>query len=513
MFDIEKIPYDDAKTWELISEGRTLGVFQCESRLVQTWLKKIKPQNIWELSTVVAIVRPGPLQSGFAEQFVTNKANPAIIPSLGHPIIDATFRATNGVLLFQENLMALGARLAWPDLPEAERGVKVDNLRKGVGKKDQAKLVAIGKEFVTGCIRNGVDQEIADKLFDIIKNCGRYLFNLSHSIKYADIGYQTAYLKANYPLQFYAAYLTYSLFKQNVKKNESYLKDLINDARKNSVNILPPNINTKNMGFCIEGDTIRFGLNHIKFFSVSSAELLPNIPPITQWQQLILISLTNTFGGKFNSRTLEALICCGCFCDIKLSRKTLLAIYNIFRELTVKELEWCLGELSNYPDPNTIPELLNKCAHTVANVRRRPILLDHIALFTKELGTFDNPEWVGLQEKLFMEISLTSTAIDNKSDIAAHTCLECHGQFPKYEKRTINVIVNKIIRTVTKNGKNPGQEMARISVYDTSGEIENLPVFPECYAEYKDLLIERNTVTLNMYMGNSGWVVQSLVKL
>ena len=251
---LENIPLDDEKTWKLIQSGQTRGVFQCESKLVQHWLKKIKPHNLWELSAVIALVRPGALESGFADKYVKNKFGDEEIESFGHPIIDDIFAPTHGILCYQESLIVLARKLAWPHLPEKENLLKADALRKAVGKKDQVKILAIGKEFVEGCLHNKVEPEIANKLFEVIKNCGRYLFNLSHSFKYAMVAYFSAYLKAHYPAQFFTTYLSYAKFKATINKFGKEIsskwietKDLYVDGIRFDINLIGPNINNHNI--------------------------------------------------------------------------------------------------------------------------------------------------------------------------------------------------------------------------------------------------------------------------
>lgn len=509
-FDISQIPYDDPKTWDLFTKGETLGVFQCESKLVRSKLKLIKPTNIWELSAVIALVRPGALENGMVETYVNNRENPENQIVFGHPIVDDIFKSTEGVLIYQEALMQLGARLAWPELEDLAQKVQVDKLRKGVGKKDQSKLLAIGREFVEGCIKNGVAQDTADRLFEIIKNCGRYLFNLSHSFTYAVLAYRTAYLKANYPNEFYAVYNTYAKYKQG-KHSEQYLEHLINDAKYNGINVLPPNINSKNMDFQIEdGDNLRYGLSHLKFFGNHTEDVIDALPKIHSWQQPVLMALTDTFGHKLNSRAIESLISSGAFDDLKFGRKNLLSVVQIFGKLTDRELRWCIERLGEFESKADIKRLLTLCSNEVSNAKRRVILQSEIQ--TLDLEQYDHPAWIEEQERKYLKCPITATAVDAKVNQVIDTCLQCKGNFPKYSKKTIQACLSKIRFTTTKKGQNPGQKMASIEVYDSSGILDNLPVFPDTFVEYQDYLIPNNIVILNLYMGNLGWVVESITK-
>jgi DNA polymerase-3 subunit alpha len=310
MIDLPNFSYDCPKTWSLLQSGLTKGVFQCESKLVQSWLKKIAPANIWELSAVIALVRPGPLKSGFADDYVAYKKGLKEFESFGHPIIDEVFSTTEHVLLYQESLMALGSKLAFQHLDEIKRAIKVDNLRKGVGKKDQAKLIAIGKEFTAGCLQNGVTEEVANKLFEVIKNCGRYLFNLSHSVVYAHLAYDTAWLKANYPLEFTSVYLTYAQFKQGQRKHNEELagkfkeiQEFIIESPSLGIEILPPNFNERNENFKIIDDKIIYGLSHIKSFGHSTFDKIKDYPIIDNWHKFFIMASTDVYGSKINVRS------------------------------------------------------------------------------------------------------------------------------------------------------------------------------------------------------------------
>ena len=143
-FDISQINYADTKTWELIKSGATKNIFQCESRLLSHWLKKIQPNNLWELSIILALVRPGALNSGTADDYIAYKNKVKEFQPI-HPIVDKILETTNHCLVFQESLMQIGGKLAWPHLPDKEKSLKVDELRKAVGKKNQEKILKIGK--------------------------------------------------------------------------------------------------------------------------------------------------------------------------------------------------------------------------------------------------------------------------------------------------------------------------------------------------------------------------------
>ena len=344
--DINNLPYNDEKTWMLLQSGYTRGVFQCESRLVQTWLKRIKPNKISDLADCISIVRPGPLDSGLADLYVKNKSKGIDKDSFGHPIIDNILNSTYGTLIFQESLLKLGSDLAWKHLSLNERLLKADILRKGVGKKDSKKLLEISQDFKEGCLKNNIDEKIIDRLLDIIKKCGKYLFNASHAYAYAHVAYKTAYLKCHYPYEFIATYLSYADEKGD-KWQE--ISDIVSESRVLGIDVFPPNINLKNKRFVIGNKNnkkcLYFGLSNIKFVNNKLVDLIKDKPLITNWKQFIYLAFTDLFGDKINSRTAEALIVTGAFSDIGLSRKVLLNLVTFFRALSDKELEFVLNNI------------------------------------------------------------------------------------------------------------------------------------------------------------------------
>lgn len=508
-----KIDYTDKKTWDLICAGHTKGVFQCESRLVQQWLKRIKPKNVWELSAVIAIVRPGPLVAGFADTYVEYKNGTKEFESFGHPIIDSVFDLNHHILLYQENLMALGARLAWPDLPEKEKKLKVDLLRKAVGKKNQQKVMEIGRDFVEGCVRNKVEQVIADKLFEIIKGCGRYLFNLSHSIKYAHIAYETAYAKANHPLQFYATYLSYAKFRP-FKWDE--MSDLIREARVLGTNILVPSWNEGNLNFKINNGEIIYGLSHLKHGPRS----IQDLPKIHTLQEFIKFAIEKEKRPQVRSNSMIALISVGAFSGIGYSRRSLLTLFHFLEELTGKESGILLDRLNGKREEGALFEAppaefnLDKIIEDVAAgaTKKRQETVRSMWTLVK-LNEYDHPQWIQETEMTYLGTFITAVKIDDKAAHMSINCKDCMDEWKKYSKVSVACVIEEVKHTKTKKGKNPGQDMATINVFDSTGELQGLPVFPEKYNQYCTLLIPNNTVVLNLLYGNTGWIIDSMDQL
>mgnify|MGYP000984469673 CR=1 FL=1 len=502
-FTLNQIDYADEKTWNMLCQGCTVGVFQFETRLAQSVLKKIKPRTIWELSVCAAILRPGALKSGAVETYAENKDHPEKIKKYNVKVVDDILNTTQFTIVFQEQFMLIAADLAWPHLPEQQKKLNVDILRKAIGKKNQQKILEIGNLFIEGCNTNGVEKEISASIFEVIKNAGRYAFNLSHSMAYAHLAYKTAYMKANFPDKFFATYLTYAKFK--LDKWEEIVK-LTEEAKIIGLDVLPPNINHKNKNFRVEDGNLRYGLSHIKYgLSAGTFDVVQNLPPINSWKEFILLCFTDNFGMKLRSNTALALISTNAFSDTGVSRSTLASLYKLFDCLTDKEMEHLLTKLEEAPSDLTgLKEWF--LGAIKANKKRLPIITSHCEYF---VVSNDDPRWIESEEKYYLGTALTSSSVDAKEHTADSTCADCAGDWPIKTIKTVAVVLDQVIQTTTKRGSNPGQKMARIFVRDATASIGNIPIFPEEFMIYEDLLIERNTVQIEIEMGKTGWILKN----
>jgi DNA polymerase-3 subunit alpha len=498
-----EIRYDDNRVWDLLCSGRTKGVFQMESPLCQRWIRKIKPRNIWELAAVIALIRPGAIDG--VNDYIAYKEGSKDFISFGHPVIDEVLSNTHHTMYLQETLMLLGDRLAWSHLPYLDRCTMVDKLRKGVGKKDQAKLNAIGKEFVKGCIQNKVDANIADRLFQMIKDCGRYLFNLSHAISYAFVGYEMAYQKVYYPDKFYAVALSYSQEKIDPEED---IRDLIQEMRLFGIEIQPPNINCRNAEFRIESSTsIRYGLSHIKFFGDNYARKLDKLPPIKHWQHMILAGYTKTYGFEWRANTMRCLIKAGALSDIGLPRHQLLTLANLFDELTPREITMLVEHFDGSTEPYEIADFVRK--HVVANVaaNRSKKLTDILRLFEAEFAKKTHPAFIEECEMESLGLVLTASSLDAVGIIAKHTCADCPEDSPVNAEREILVKIKDVRFKKTKKG----DPMAKVDVFDNSGYINHVCVFSEMLEKYQEELRKNCVFLMTVCKGNyGGWFVKHM---
>ncbi len=249
--DIDKIPFDDKKTYKLLQDALTTCVFQLESDGMKRYLKDLKSTEFEDIVAMVALYRPGPMQ--FIPDYIERKHGRQKITYI-HPKLEPILAGTQGIMIYQEQLMKVAQEIAGFTLGEA------DVLRKAVGKKIKALLDAQEKKFIDGAVKNGISKKVADELWQWILPFAAYGFNKSHSVAYGTIAYQTAYLKAHYPVEFMASVLT------SEKADVERIALLIEECKKMDIEVLPPNINESLKNFTVvpEQNKIRFGLLAIK---------------------------------------------------------------------------------------------------------------------------------------------------------------------------------------------------------------------------------------------------------
>ncbi|MDZ7841374.1 MAG: DNA polymerase III subunit alpha [Gammaproteobacteria bacterium] len=250
--DLDSMPLDDPDTYELIKSGRTTSLFQLESRGMKDLIKRLSPDNFQDLVALVALFRPGPLQSGMVDDFIDRKHGRQAL-SYQHPLLEPVLKPTYGVILYQEQVMEIARVLGGYSLGAA------DLLRRAMGKKKPEEMARQREVFQNGARDRKVDPDTASTIFDLMEKFAGYGFNKSHSAAYALLTYQTAWLKAHYPSEFMAAALSSDM------DNTDRVVDLISDCRDMGIDVLPPNVNTGWYSFETNGEgAILYGLGAIK---------------------------------------------------------------------------------------------------------------------------------------------------------------------------------------------------------------------------------------------------------
>jgi len=342
--DIYNVEKDDKKTFELIRRGDTTGVFQLESEGMKKMLRKIQPTDFSDLVASVALYRPGPLQNIDQDEFALRKKGKTD-PQYPHPKLKPVLEETYGIMLYQEQVMKIANILAGFSLGEA------DILRKAMGKKKMDVMQSMEEKFIAGCVNNGLLRNQAEDIFERMSSFARYGFNKAHSVSYAEIAYQTAYLKAHYPVEFYAASLT-----SNIGAEVEDIRKFIKDARKHGIEIKPPDINISGHEFIPEDKTIRYGLGGIK--NVGKNAVLEIIKEREKQSFTDFFDFVERAGGRLvNKKVIESLIKAGAFDSIEENRHSLLSsLQNAVENARIKEkrkMETLFGDKKRELIPTT----------------------------------------------------------------------------------------------------------------------------------------------------------------
>lgn len=247
--DLDAIPENDPKTFELFSRGATVAIFQFESSGMQDWLRKLKPTSISDLVAMNALYRPGPME--MIGDFIERKHGRQQIAYM-HPKMELILKETYGIIVYQEQVMKIATEIAGFTL------AKADLMRRAMGKKNKEEMAKLKMQFIDGAVALGTQKKLAGDIFDLIERFASYGFNKSHSVAYSVLAYQTAYLKANYPAEYMAATLSSEI------GDTDKIVMLIDDCRKMGINVLPPDVNESGLDFQVVNGDIRFGLCAIK---------------------------------------------------------------------------------------------------------------------------------------------------------------------------------------------------------------------------------------------------------
>lgn len=503
LFDlnIENINLDCSRTWGLLSDGNTKGCFQLESRLGQTLAKKLKPENIEQLSALISIMRPGCLEAVRNDKTVTNhyidKKNGKESIDYFHPSLEPILNKTYGEMIYQEQAMQIAQQIAGFDLKEA------DMLRKAIGKKKPEEMAKLKIRFLDGAQKTGIlDDKSAEELFGWIEKSQRYSFNKSHAVSYAFNAFLSAYAKAHFPKIFFASYLKYAKDKIDPQKE---IKELVANALESDITIRVPDLRLKNKSFIIHKGDIYFGLTDIKGFGQSVYDKLQNIVESNNLEidKLNFLEIVINVLLSINSTAAKALIEAGALDFIKLSRKYMLHTYNIFSKLSDREVNWAknnlvlsgFGRIEDFWDfVFSMPTGKNGF---FATAKRMQSLSEEYSLFKNPpFSLEDSVEWIADAEHRLLGISITCSRVDSCDTLSANTsCKEVKTTLNK--KILVACEVDEINIVKTKKGKNPGQDMCFLKISDSTGYCDNVICFPDQYSEFESLLIVGNTVLID----------------
>lgn len=305
--DIDSIPLDDAQVYKLFGAGHTIGIFQFESSGMRDYLRKLKPENLNDLAAMNALYRPGPLKGGVVDLYIDRKHGREKV-EYEHPLLESILKDTYGVIVFQEQAIKIASEMAGYSLGKA------DILRKAMGKKNAELMRAQKEEFTAGSQQRGIDKPTAEKVFDLIEKFAGYGFNKSHSVGYALLAYQTAYLKTHFPHEFMAAGMT-----SEMDSTERIIV-LMEECRRMGIQVLPPDVNESELAFNVVADKVRFALTAVKNVGQGAVEAILKARAeggkfTTIFDLCARVELT-----ALNRRTIESLITAGALDSLAGSR-------------------------------------------------------------------------------------------------------------------------------------------------------------------------------------------------
>jgi DNA polymerase-3 subunit alpha len=496
----DDINFNCSKTWELLSEGNTKGCFQLESRLGKSMSKKLKPENVEQLSALISILRPGCLEAIRDGKSVSNhyidKKNGEESVDYYHPALEGVLKTTYGEMIYQEQAMNIAKHIAGFDLREA------DNLRKAIGKKKPEEMAKLKKKFISGAKKlKIVNKDEAEEIFGWIEKSQRYSFNKSHAVSYAYNAYLSAYTKAHFPKIFFASYLRFAKDKLDPKAE---IKALVQNAMEMDISVAVPDIRNMNSLFVMRNQQIYFGLTDIKGFGNSVFTKLTNLIAEKQidfdkitWCELLFHVLL-----VINSTAAKALISSGGIDFVKNTRTSMLFDYSIASELTKKESEFVINNMSSCKN---LYECIYKLyhEHKITSRRKDKVLGLLNTIENPPYSLEDSAEWISDAEENSLGCGITCSKVD-MYDVTMTNC-NCK----EYKNTMLNEIIlcgeiSSLSVTKTKSGKNPGAEMAFVSLADSYGVIDSVIFFPEAYKQYRNILFDNNVIIIKGNKNRNG---------
>jgi len=465
--DIDNIPLDNQKAFQLLKKGQTIGVFQLESSGMKRYLIQLEPSNIEDIIVMISLYRPGPME--LIPDYISGKKGLRNITYL-HPKLKPILEKTFGIAVYQEQIMEIARELAGFSYSDA------DVLRKAVGKKIKSLLIKQEEKMVQGMIKNGVNERVAKKIWEYILPFARYGFNRAHAASYAMISYQTAYLKANYPTQFMAALLTAD------RENTERVALEIAECEKMGIQVLPPDINESYTIFTMvvsdetkDSPRIRFGLQAIKNVGKNITKVIIHERKENGPYKNLEDFLLRIQDKDLNKKSLESLIKSGSL-DKFGSRNQML--HNID-----KLLKFSKKENGNKNQPNLFD---------ASGIKTKPTLkLDEINEDEKQ----DRLAW----EKKLLGVYISAHPMKEISNFLPTdvTKIAKLDNIPNGKRIKIAGVINNIHKVITRNGK----PMMFVTLEDETGNVETL-VFPNILEQTRDLWEEDKIIIVEGKMSD-----------
>jgi DNA polymerase-3 subunit alpha len=455
--DIENIPLDDQKTFEILASGQTMGLFQLNGSGMTSFLKQLKPTTIHDINAMVALYRPGPME--MIPTYIERKHNPSLVTYLD-PRLEPILERSYGVITYQDDVMMTAINLAgysWLD---------ADKLRKAMGKKIPEVMEAEKEKLFKGFVENGMTEEKAEQLWKLIEPFAAYGFNKAHAASYGRVAYQTAYMKANFPVEYMSAVLTAD------SGDTEQISLIIAECNRMGIEVLPPDINESFADFSVVPgkNQIRFGLETIKNFGAGITETIVEERKANGLFQSLEDFLTRVTDRNLNKKSLEALICAGAFDKFE-KRATL---YQNLDNLLAYNKEQAAGQETG--QDSLFGDMTEVAGLTLTP--GEPVPLAEVLRWEKDLlGVYVSghplDEFKEEVEKR-TPIQAIKAAVEEKQEI---TIVQMKG----------GVVTAGMIESVRELITKKGDKMAFVLLASKDSSIE-LVTFPECFQEHRDLL-------------------------
>ena len=473
---------NDKNVYKLWCEGKTSGIFQFESAGMTNFMKELKPDGLEDIIAGVSLYRPGPMDQ--IPRYIKNKLNPEHI-EYTHPSLEPILHVTYGCMVYQEQVMQIVRELAGYSLGRA------DLVRRAMGKK---KLDVMAKEreyfihgqtddngniIIPGCIRNGIDEESANKIFDEMAEFAKYAFNKSHAAAYAVVAYQTAYLKAYYKEEFMAA--TLNSFLGNLDKIPEY----IDECKKMNIEILKPDINKSFTKFTVDNGKIRFGLGSIKNVGIAAIENIVKEREKNGPYKDLIDFCERIQGETVNKKCIECLIKAGTFDDFKETRKTLLASFEGIINTIINEGKRSL-----------------KGQVTMFDLGNNEEKLEEIKYNYIKLSEFSERELLSMEKEMLglyisgHPLESVRPELERQTNINTLKIIKINEGEEELYKDGQNVKYGGIITAVKKKYTKNNNIMAFVTIEDLYGNLEII-VFESCYNRVSNILMEDNIVIVD----------------
>ncbi len=462
VLDIDKVDLEDKKTFEMLSRAECLGVFQLESSGMRQLITDLKPSVFEDLIALLALYRPGPLQSGMVSDYIEAKNKNMKIKYL-HLSLEPVLKSTYGLILYQEQVMQIASAISGFSMSEA------DILRGAISKKKKELLENQRNKFVAGAAKNGMDESTSNAIFERINHFAQYGFNKSHSTAYAMISYQTAYLKANFPVEFMAALLSIRMGSQ--EKVAQY----VSEAERLGIKVLPPDINESFNDFTVAQDSIRFGLSAIKNIGINVIEDIRKERKANGKYESFTDFCFRVNTTVLNKKTVESLIKSGCFDSLGHSRKFLLENFeNIVEEIIKVRKDRESGQFSLFDDGDDLFSDQSTYSNDIREYKEE----------------YSEKELLGF-EKEMLGLYISSHPLAEFAQLLKNfTSISDLNQLEDKSNQTVAGVISKIKQIYTKKNN---EAMYFMTLEDETDSIEVI-VFPSLLEKYKEFLVEDKIV-------------------